>query len=583
MPPDRVGAPVLPSIARLRNVALVAVLVVAWAVLEAWGLGSTPVYTKGEPREGLVMWEMLNGGGWVLPRVNGVEMTWKPPLFHWLGALTGLVQGELNEWSLRLPSALLSLVGVLAVFAAGAALWSSRAGLVAALVLLTAFEWARAATNSRVDMTLTVMLEIAFLGFLFFQRTHNPKWLPAFYIGMSLAVLAKGPVGVALPGATALIIVALTRDWAIWRQMRLAIGLLVVAVIAGSWYVLAWRVGGWEFLQLQLFTENIFRVLDMPTLEHGDPLGHRHSVFYLLGALALGFLPWTFFVPAAGAALWRQRRQIERTDPRLYFIVWIVVVFTVYAVAVSKRSVYVLALYPALALLLGEWWDAQSAEARADRGMPRWVPAIGSTLLVVPVLVATLTLLEMAGVPLGTSVERWFPAQGYARAVTDAFRTQAATALGCALALGAALLACRRAARIGRWPALALGVALATAAVIVVTRLVILPGIAEREGLRRFMAHVRHATRSANDLSFYRTTNYEAIYYWGARIPVYAGNSFDAAPRYLLLLRDEWGAAPAAMRTQYELVPFLDEDAIGEARRLVLIRRVRSQDSVPKP
>src|SRR5512135_1093571 len=108
---------------RVSAIAASAVLIIlAWTVLQLWGLGRVPFHTKGEPREGLVVWEMTHGGGWILPKRNGEELPSKPPLFHWLGAITSLAHGATDEWSIRLPSAGLSLVAALCVFATGAAL-----------------------------------------------------------------------------------------------------------------------------------------------------------------------------------------------------------------------------------------------------------------------------------------------------------------------------------------------------------------------------------------------------------------------------------------------------------------------------
>src|SRR5512139_5716 len=138
-PPE--GTPATPPPAArhwsLTTAALYGVMVVAaWGVLELWGLGKAPFHTKGEPREGLVVWQMTHDGGWILPRRDGptgLELPSKPPLFHWLGAATSLAHGSTDEWSIRFPSALLSLIGLLCVFAAGTALWGPGAGLAAAL------------------------------------------------------------------------------------------------------------------------------------------------------------------------------------------------------------------------------------------------------------------------------------------------------------------------------------------------------------------------------------------------------------------------------------------------------------------
>src|SRR5215475_13260798 len=132
------------------------------ALLYLWGLGMLPFYTKGEPREATVVWEIYTSGEWILPLRNGHIIPSKPPLFHWLGTLLSLACGGMSELTIRLPSALLSIVGVLLTYVTGVSLWGVEAGLIAALILATSFEWVRAATTARVDMTLTVCMVIAF-------------------------------------------------------------------------------------------------------------------------------------------------------------------------------------------------------------------------------------------------------------------------------------------------------------------------------------------------------------------------------------------------------------------------------------
>src|SRR5512147_1299029 len=98
VPAEPAAAPP-PAVSAIAASALLIIL--AWAILQLWGLGRVPFHTKGEPREGLVVWEMTHGGGWILPKRNGEELPSKPPLFHWLGAITSLLQGATDEWSIR--------------------------------------------------------------------------------------------------------------------------------------------------------------------------------------------------------------------------------------------------------------------------------------------------------------------------------------------------------------------------------------------------------------------------------------------------------------------------------------------------
>ena len=55
-----------------------------------WKLGDIPFYERGEPREGLVVAEMNSSGNWILPRVNGEYIPFKPPLFHWMEVLLAI-------------------------------------------------------------------------------------------------------------------------------------------------------------------------------------------------------------------------------------------------------------------------------------------------------------------------------------------------------------------------------------------------------------------------------------------------------------------------------------------------------------
>ena len=73
------------------------------AVLLFWELGELPFYTRGEPREGLVVQAMQSSGNWVLPVVNGAYIPFKPPLFHWLALLAGFLFGGIDEFTLRCP------------------------------------------------------------------------------------------------------------------------------------------------------------------------------------------------------------------------------------------------------------------------------------------------------------------------------------------------------------------------------------------------------------------------------------------------------------------------------------------------
>src|SRR5260221_1515555 len=113
-------------------------------VLTFWDLGAVPLYTVGEPREAVQVVESFDHGEWILPRRNGTDLPSKPPLFHWLGGLTAVRARRVDEWVVRLPSALIAAATLLAVLWFGARRWDAAAGFYAAFVLTSNFEWLRA-------------------------------------------------------------------------------------------------------------------------------------------------------------------------------------------------------------------------------------------------------------------------------------------------------------------------------------------------------------------------------------------------------------------------------------------------------
>lgn len=556
--------------ARVRLFAAALAVVAAWAALSLWGLGSAPFHTKGEPREALVVWEMSHGSSLILPLRNGTELPSKPPLLHWLGALTATLRGELDEWSVRFPSALASLCGALLVLVTGSILWSVRAGLVAALVLLTSFEWSRAATTGRVDMVLTLGLELAFVSLLLFLRGRNPRWLVPLYLGVSLSILGKGPVGAALPGLLAILVCLLSRDVTPLQQMRLLRGTVAVAILGGSWYALAWSEGGYEFFYKQVLDENVFRFLGSDKLSGG----HRHPAWRLYLLLLVGLLPWTLFVPPIAACLWRDRRSLSAQDGLGYLLLWIVVVVGFFSIPASKRSVYLLALYPAAALIVG-WWVDSALNGRDDG---RWLRRV---LLPVAPLAATfgvVLVIATAAFAVGVPIDSWLADVLKPRdaivvgQVAAALRGQASVALGSAALLALAGLTLLWITRRPRPLAAFVCLFAIAGAANVFTRQAVLPAVAEAKTPRDLMRAARAHIPADHTLFFHATFDYGAVYYWDGHIPRHEGTWPLDAPPYLLVRRSFWERERARAIRQYDVA----RDANGkplQSASLVLIER----------
>lgn len=517
------------------SVAAGALLVSAFCfILFIWALWISPFYEKGEPREGLVVWEIWHNGSWILPLRAGVDIPSKPPMFHWIAAATSLASGTFNEFTVRFPSALLASLGVLAVYFAAARLWGATAGLVAAVVLATSPEWWRAAISARVDMTLTFFMLCTFLYFYFVYKAGGGiarSLLLAFLAG--LATLAKGPVGAALPGIAALLFLCLKRDLAFVKRLYLWISIPFGVAVAGSWYFLAYLQGGERFFLRQVVHEIL-----------GTPLGaagHNHNVFYYLPALFAGMAPWSLFFPALVIYLFRRRDRLPEKE-LLYPLAWFAAVFVVLSLALGKRSVYILPLYPAVALLFAAWWSDLSLGLAAET---RWVKTAVYLIAAVFALAGATLAAQALGFDMVAAAERLVRPKSrenlaVAAGVLNDFRT---TVFFCAAVSLVGAIFLIREARRGAWNAVALSLATVLMISLSAVQSTFHPALAGNYSFRPFMARVRGETPAGMPVVFYSGANKAAQFYARAYLPSFLPLERPAKPPYYMLIReDEWQA-----------------------------------------
>lgn len=341
------------------------IIIVVVSVLGA--VVDVPFFTKGEPREALVSVAMLERGDFILPNVYAGEVAFKPPMFHWLIALFSFVAGGVTEMTARLPSVLAFFLLCYALYRFVIKNDGRRSVAVASLlVYISFFEVHRNASLARVDMLLAMTIAVVLM--LLFKEMAKPQlpkfpWLPALVI--SVGFLTKGPVALAIPFLVVTIyaLVYQRRNWEeVLRYVAVLVGLSLVLPLI--WYVLAAIEGGSEFLKI-IYAENIGRFISDHTTNIRYNLGHEKPALYILLYLVYGLLPWlSVFIAAFCLHVGVQRvwKPAIGNQPqnRLVTYSWlsIVVITVFYAIPSSKRSVYLLPLFPFAAYLVVDFWKS---------------------------------------------------------------------------------------------------------------------------------------------------------------------------------------------------------------------------------
>lgn len=330
-------------------------------------LGENLFSTKGEPREAVIAVSMLKSGNWILPVTFGAEIPYKPPMLAWcVAALGKLNGGVVTEFLSRLPSAIAMIVMCLAGFR----LYARRGSvnMAVAMVLITAgsFEVFRNATICRVDMLVTMFIVTALYAF-YRQWYRHPggTWRPSLLAALLMTggVLTKGPVGMLLPCMVIFVFRLMKGNG--FRQTVVSVGLaaLLSLLLPAAWYFAAYQQGGDEFLRLAM-EENFGRFTGTMSYEsHENPawynlltLSYGISPYNLLLLLSLGALPFVKRASASAKAAhtlsgwWRRLRSMEPLQ--LFSMLAAVLIFVFYCIPKSKRSVYLLPVYPFVAYFI---------------------------------------------------------------------------------------------------------------------------------------------------------------------------------------------------------------------------------------
>ncbi len=501
-----------------------AVLVAAGCLaLYLAGAADVPFYTRGEPREGLVVREMLRSGAWLVPARPEGELARKPPLYYWAAAGALGVLPERPELALRLPSAVLGTAAVLGTWATARAVWGAAAGLPAALVLATTFEWTRAAVSARVDMALAAVLTATLAGWTLAlaRGTRGATALAA--LGAALGTLAKGPVALVLPGLAAAGLRIARREV---RPLRVVPVLGGAAALAGLWYAAAFAREGSALLDV-VARENWLRFVD----PEGAATGHAHAAGYLVPLGLVGLLPWTPLLPLALVPL-RDRRAAAALAAA-----WVATGVVFFSLAAAKRSVYLLPLHPAVALLLGAGVAAPPAHGRLER-----LASLGA-LLFAP---AGLGLAALGGaLALGVDpvplVQPWLRPDDAAGAATLAAAARAASPwlLLLAVVTAAATPLVARAAARAEWRRLVLAVAALFALWTASFDVLLHPAIARERSLKGFLAEVSRSVPPGAPLYALYPPDPGLRFYAPAALRAWPHQG-AAAGAALLLWEDEW-------------------------------------------
>lgn len=331
-------------------------LLIAAAIMLFWALGARELWTQ-EWRWANISWYMLYTGDYLHPVLAGAAYYDKPLLSYWLMIICSHLVGGLNEWALRLPSALAGLVAIWSTYRIGSALINRQMGLVAGWMLATAYFfifWARTANADMLNLA-GILLAIQW----YFEHKEQPNFFNyfIFFFILSITALFKGLIGVAIPLIAILPDLIKNNHWKNYLKPS-----LVLAVVAS---IIFYLMPFWASTHFggQHYSENgLYEVYRENVLRYFAPFDHQGPIYTYLIYLPLYMLPWAIFLIPAIISI--RKRWVTMSAGSRWTVWSTLLIFLFLTFSGSRRNYYVLPLVPFAILMTADWVVASSNQAK---------------------------------------------------------------------------------------------------------------------------------------------------------------------------------------------------------------------------
>jgi 4-amino-4-deoxy-L-arabinose transferase-like glycosyltransferase len=326
---------------------IICAVIVTISITSAFIYLSYPPMGNHESYVAVTAKNMIKTGNWVVPYFNGELRLQKTPLCYWLVAAAGKAAGGINDFTARLPGALLSVLSAIAIFYFVNDRLGFRIGALSTLVWSSTLCFVRYSHTARPEMTLCVFVTIAMLSFYSGIKTTERKkqicFMLIFWISFALAMLAKGPAPLPLICPALFLYFLIFKQWKLVPKTMPIIGTILFLLL-----VLPWPIA---------IIKNVPSALEIWNREfisraEGEYAPGSKPIFYYFEIMFIYMIPYCAFIPLALFApfyrIWQEKR-----DALWFNWIWFLAGILVMSACGGKRQHYILPMMPAMAVMAG--------------------------------------------------------------------------------------------------------------------------------------------------------------------------------------------------------------------------------------
>jgi 4-amino-4-deoxy-L-arabinose transferase-like glycosyltransferase len=227
----------------------------------------------------------------------------KPPLIFWLSALSYSLLG-ISDLAYRLPSFLAACLGVWATYRLAKLYYAEQTARISALLLASCQAYILFNHDVRTDTLLTGWTIFAVWHIAEFTENHKFKHIFWGFLGLALAMLAKGMVGLMVAGLGFSLHFLLTRQWQNFLRWQWLAGVGIVGICLLPMCVGLYEQYGTHGLRFFFWIQSFGRITGENEWKNDA------DITFLTHTLLWAFLPWCllFFI-----ALFREVASLFKT------------------------------------------------------------------------------------------------------------------------------------------------------------------------------------------------------------------------------------------------------------------------------
>ncbi len=302
-----------------------------------------------ESRRGRIAWEMRQNGDWIVPRIQGEPVFFRPPLQNWLIALVGMCRGEVDAAALRIPSVIAILLAVGVTYGYARSFLSRFGAFTCGLALASLGQVLELGRLGETDALFMLFLSSSLLVWKWCQNkgvSPSVGWCLGYALA-ALATLTKGPQApVYFVGSVSIYCLLTGRGRALFSRSHL------MGIVAGIAVVAVWQVPYTLRMGLSDSIKLYFHDVGPRFYELSIKTVALHMITYPAELLGGSLLPWSIWFVLLLSRRFRQHLRAWRDDA-IFLWVCLAVTFPSVWLAPLASLRYYMPLFPCFACLVG--------------------------------------------------------------------------------------------------------------------------------------------------------------------------------------------------------------------------------------